>query len=421
MIRETTRPIARTLNISPAVLLPDSFIHRVGFYIRLYRFNTHYHTYAENVLRRSRKFVPLFKPLFEKYGFPWEVIWFIGVESSFNPNAISPAGAGGMFQFMPATAREYGLRVDEQSDERFYVMKAARAAAEYLKDLYLELGDMNLAFAAYNTGPNKVRRILKELPHIAERTFWELTAGDNALKTETREYLPQIYAMMTIARNDNARTLGIDVKDGPDTTDTHIVIINDTRRITPFKDSLTIKRILDLNPDLDTIEQLYREGYRNYPLRLPLNVAVHENKAVVVSKRLSPPPRRKKKKKRKPSFRARDVVERTIISPQDTLIYKVKRGNTLNMLARIFHSDVDALMKQNKLKFRSLRKNIRLRITPKVVLERIRYRIPHTARYTDLAQRFGVDFFDLKHINENKSATVAAGDTILVVRPYHGK
>lgn len=417
LIKKTVRHFAGQLSVKPEVVLPDSFIYRVTRYIRLYRYNEHYRAWLENTLRRSLKFRPLLAPLFKRYGFPDDILWFVAVESAFNPNALSPAGAAGMFQFMPATARQYGLRVDEQVDERFFVMKSARAAAAYLKDLYLELGDLNLAFAAYNTGPNKIRRLLKQLNHIRDRTYWQLIAGRNALKNETRAYLPQIYAVMTIARDGHAEKLGFRMSTEQDTTHSYIEVIDDTRTLKPFSDSLTVKHVLALNPDIDSMEQLYRESYRNFPLRLPSGVQVQRKRSTVHVKK-NPPKKERGKRKSRPAFNPDDIVSRKIIMPTDTLTYAVKRGNTLNMLARIFHTTVPAVMKLNRLRFRSLRQNMILKIRPEVSLEYLRYRLPRTATYLSLAERFGVDYFDLKHINSNKSATVAAGDTVLVVRKY---
>jgi membrane-bound lytic murein transglycosylase D len=100
-----------------------------------------------------------------------------------------------MWQFMPETAREYGLRVDWWVDERADPERSTRAAAAYLGDLYRMFGDWSLALAAYNCGPGRVKRTLDE---NGATTFWELLEA-SALPRETRGYVPTFYAALLIA------------------------------------------------------------------------------------------------------------------------------------------------------------------------------------------------------------------------------
>src|SRR5690606_37921070 len=109
------------------------------------------------------------------------------VESTFNPVARSPAGARGLFQLMPATARELGLRTFFP-DERTDPAKSAQAAARYLRQMHDRFGDWPLALAAYNAGPGRVRRTLEQ--HGAE-TFAGIAAH---LPAETQMYVPKVLA-----------------------------------------------------------------------------------------------------------------------------------------------------------------------------------------------------------------------------------
>ena len=421
-IQRQIRKLAYALKVRPGAVVPDSFVHNIERYIHLYRKNKTYRVYFETAVRRSRKFIPVFKPLFGKYGFPEELIYFIAVESAFNPNAISKAGAAGMFQFMPATAREYGLTVNPETDERFFVMKSAAAAAEYLKDLYLELGDINLTFAAYNTGPNKIRRLLKKLNSIHHRTYWQLTLESEELKSETREYLPQIYAVMTLANPENTSLYGFPDIPFVDTSTVRVFRVKDSRYIKPLVERFgaDIDRILKLNPELESIDQIQKEGYLDYPLFIPRelnvsNIVVGGEEMETVNRRA--PVKVIKKKKVRKTYDPGRIVDKKLFQPGDTLLYVVQRGNTLHMLARMFHVTVHHLKKVNGLKFKSLRKGTVLKIPVTLPLERLRYSMPRTERYVSLAERFGVNSFDLKHINPNKSATLEAGDTVLVIRP----
>lgn len=117
------------------------------------------------------------------------------IESAYMPTLTSRAGAHGIWQFMPDTAREYGLRVDWWVDERADPERSTRAAAKYLKDLHRMFDDWPLALAAYNAGPGRVRRALES---AGVSTFWELLEL-SALPKETRGYVPTFFATLLIA------------------------------------------------------------------------------------------------------------------------------------------------------------------------------------------------------------------------------
>jgi membrane-bound lytic murein transglycosylase D len=117
------------------------------------------------------------------------------IESGFNPIAYSPASASGLWQFMPSTARSYGLRVDSWVDERRNPEKATTAAVSYLSALYKRFGDWQLAVAAYNAGEGKIQRGLEK---YKAKNFWDLAAGDY-LPLETKRYVPKLIAAIIIA------------------------------------------------------------------------------------------------------------------------------------------------------------------------------------------------------------------------------
>lgn len=118
-----------------------------------------------------------------KYGLPEELKYLSIVESQLNPKAISKVGAKGMWQFMPVTARELGLKVTKTYDERLNAKKSTVAAAKYLKSLYGEFGDWLLVLAAYNSGPGTV---LKAIKRSGSRNFWSL---QHFLPAETRGHV----------------------------------------------------------------------------------------------------------------------------------------------------------------------------------------------------------------------------------------
>lgn len=140
---------------------------------------------------RAAALLPTVKAAFRANGVPEALVWQAEAESSFNPAAQSPVGARGLFQFMPATAREYGLAL-EPDDERLDPAKSAAAAARYLAVLHRRFGDWALALAAYNCGP---ARLSKALSKTGGRTFADV---QSSLPAETRLYVPKIDALLQV-------------------------------------------------------------------------------------------------------------------------------------------------------------------------------------------------------------------------------
>jgi hypothetical protein len=126
--------------------------------------------------------------IFREEGVPVELLRIAQVESNWKPFALSPKGAFGLWQLMPATAWRYGLRVDAMDDDRADVDKSTRAAARYLRDLHLRFGDWALALAAYNAGEDAVQRAMER---GASRDFWNLSER-KLLPAETRAYVPAV-------------------------------------------------------------------------------------------------------------------------------------------------------------------------------------------------------------------------------------
>ena len=143
---------------------------------------------------RAEEFIPRLKIVFADEGIPPELAWVAEVESSFNPDAGSPAGARGLFQFMPETAEQFGLEVS-QPDERTIPEKCARAAARYLGQLHRQFGNWALALAAYNAGAGRVERLLRRHQAL---TFEEIAAY---LPDETQLYVPKVMATLAVREN----------------------------------------------------------------------------------------------------------------------------------------------------------------------------------------------------------------------------
>ncbi len=406
--------------------IPDAFVEEIEKYIILYRDNAKFHSFFNRALRRSRKYVPALKKYFIDKGFPEEILYFVIIESGFNPNAISPAGAAGMFQFMPGTAKEYGLEVNSSRDERFFILKSGAAAAEYLKDLYLELGSINLALASYNSGPSKTRRALRALTDVTDRSFWAIHQKSDVLKTETRNYVPQIYAAIIMARSQNSEYFGFDTISFPKDSIYEMVRLPSAKEIKKLliKTSLTKQEILKLNPDIEDSGQIESLDMQDYPLFVPrslkndiMDVVPVVSKSFNVS--VSPKKKVSKNKKKKPlfSYDKKSVLQSRVIEKGDTLIYLVKRGNTLHMVARLFGVAEKDIIKWNHLRFRSLRKGQRLIIRMPDSVKRIVYKIPEKISYNRLGKQFLQPAGKLRQLNRFKSAWLAKDDTVFIYLP----
>lgn len=137
----------------------------------------------------AASWVPKLKPLFRGQRVPQELVWVAEVESSFDPQALSPAGAAGLYQLMPATAQTLGLSLSPR-DERLSGEKNARAAASYLRSLYPKFRDWRLTLASYNAGPGRVGELLKQR---GAKTFDAIAPF---LPAETQMYVPRIEAVI---------------------------------------------------------------------------------------------------------------------------------------------------------------------------------------------------------------------------------
>jgi membrane-bound lytic murein transglycosylase D len=170
-----------------------------------FKFFVHQHrAMFERFLDRSARFLPYVRKTFLARGIPADIAYLCMVESGGNPNARSPAGAAGLWQFMPLTGRKFGLTQNSWLDERRDPFKATYAASDYLLKLYSDFADWSLAVAAYNAGEGKIGRALSG---TGAKGFFELCRLDDQLdeksrlREETRDYVPRLIAVAKIMRN----------------------------------------------------------------------------------------------------------------------------------------------------------------------------------------------------------------------------
>ncbi|MFK7873859.1 MAG: transglycosylase SLT domain-containing protein [Oligoflexales bacterium] len=259
-------------------------------------------------------------PLLQEEGLPEELMYLAMVESGFNTSALSSARACGVWQFMPATGRMYGLNINYWVDERRDPAKATIAAARYLKDLHARFGDWYLAFAAYNAGPGSMRRAIRR---SKSRDYWRISKT-RYLKAETRNYVPKILAAMIIGRNPEEygfETASIQVTDFPKAS------IQVTRPIKleelAGRMKISLAELKHWNPELlrGITPPLHRNKAKHYPFRIPLH---HTEEFHSVEPTLSQ------------------------LEIRDVRMHKIRRGDTLIAIARRYGVSLRKLKEYNR-------------------------------------------------------------------------
>jgi len=263
-------------------------------------------------LQRAGKYLPMIYDIFEEEGLPKELAYLAMIESGFRPTITSRARAVGMWQFISATGRAYGLRIDDFVDERRDPVKSTRAAARHLKDLY-EHWDNNwlVALAAYNVSE---RRIQREIRRYKTTDFWKM----RSLPRQTRSYVPTFIAAATIAGNPEKYGFESPViqawvyDDVPVTRQASIDVIAKAAGISEQK-------VIELNPELRN----WITPNRAYSVRLPKGTE-------------------------------ETFVKNFTALPDDQLITKlihtVRRGETLSYIARKYRSSVTQIMRVNNIR-----------------------------------------------------------------------
>ncbi len=149
-------------------------------------------------LRRSGRYRDAIRKTLRGKSLPEDLLWLSMIESGFDPAARSPAGAMGLWQFMPETARLYGMSVDRWSDQRLSPQTATDAAADFLADLYRRFGSWDLAIAAYNMGYGGLVSVVRR---YNTNDFWSLVRLEGAVPWETTLYVPKLLAIAVIGHN----------------------------------------------------------------------------------------------------------------------------------------------------------------------------------------------------------------------------
>src|SRR5258705_2863021 len=237
---------------------------RVLSYVEL--FTGRLRGYLQEGLGRGARFLPMIQDVFRAEGLPLDLAYVPLVESAIKTDALSRAKAKGLWQFMRGTALENGLKHDWYIDERAEPEKATRAAAKYLKTLYNMYGDWHLALASYNGGPGRVQAAIRRSGGVKD--FWRLSASRRYLPRETRDYVPLILAAMIVARNPVQYGMEVEPAPAsvPNFEKVTLPVAVDLRRVAEWAGT-SVQTIQDLNPELRRWTTPVRA--KDYELRVP--------------------------------------------------------------------------------------------------------------------------------------------------------
>lgn len=304
---------------------------RVERHIRYFRTSKRDH--FDQWLARLNHYKPLVEKIFAQFQLPGDLVFLSLVESGFNPRAYSRARAAGPWQFMKATGKIYGLRVDEYVDERRDPIKSTVAAARYLRDLYDLFGTWPLAMAAYNAGERKIQRALRK---AKAETFWEI-AQTKFIRRETREYVPRFMAAAIIAKNPDQ--YGFEETPSDIHQFEEIVVSRPLplRAIAAATD-IPYAELHRLNPEL--CRDVTPPDDPAYHLKVPVGTRGTVEPVLATLKTWTPPvvtARFKKESNRQPGR------------------YRVRMGDSLSVIAKRFRVTIEDLKTRNKLSGRSVK------------------------------------------------------------------
>lgn len=302
--------------------------------------------------RKAEYYFPIFEDILGKHELPYELCYLPVIESALNPHAHSHMGAAGLWQFMPATGKKYGLEVNSLIDERMDPIRSTEAACRFLKALYGIFGDWNLVIAAYNCGPGNVNKAIHRAG--GKRDFWSIYPF---LPKETRGYLP-IFIAASYAMN-YAELHGICPAEPLMTMASDTIVTTERQHLKQIADNLDIplSELRRLNPQYarDIIP-----GGKAYALCLPIEKtgSYIDNQATILAYQAQ-----------ELIHNRRDEIEllqRTSVhggySVNGVTYYKIKEGDTLGGIAKKFHVSVKQLKAWNGLKSDMIRAGKTLKI-----------------------------------------------------------
>ena len=391
-------------------------------------FNTHVKSFIELYANRRRQqssrmlglsyvYFPMFEEYLAKYNLPLELKYLAMVESALNPTAGSKAGAKGLWQFMLATGKDYGLRVTTLLDERYDPMKETVAACQFLQSLYARYGDWFLVLAAYNSGPGTVNKAIIRAGGV--KNYWAIWPY---LPKETRGYVPAFIAvtyLMNYATEHNIYptnpglllhgTDTVMVRDRVGFDQINECIGVSMQDLVFFNPQYT-KRIIPASKDFPCALRM--------PMKYTLRFAQLEDSIYSYTSKAE---------------KAREVIEEKVEQVSDFVTHTVKKGESLGSIARKYHVTVSNIKQWNHLKRETIHVGQKLKIyrsgAPMAQVKSGGSKSggsggsqgtvkTHTVKQgetlSSISRKYGCTVNDLKKWNNLKSNTVKVGQKLKI-------
>ena len=254
-------------DVREAWTLPNLDHERVDYWVDRFTYNPDMREKMEGFLERSGRYVPMLIEKLDERGMPRDLIYLAMIESGFQPEAYSHAHASGLWQFIAETGQRYGLEIDRAVDERNDPVRSTEAALDYLNYMYERFDSWYLAAAGYNSGENRVARIMRETfgqeKARSEQDYYRIWSQ---LPSETRDYVPLMIAAARIAK-DPAKH-GFDHVEPVAPLEYDEVMMPPATQLADIAEAagVTVDEIHALNPHF----KLNRTpNNRDYPVRLP--------------------------------------------------------------------------------------------------------------------------------------------------------
>lgn len=348
-------------------------------------------------LDRSARYIPVMKDIFREKNLPEDLVYVAMIESGFNPYAVSWARAVGPWQFMPATGKLYGLKIDWWIDERKDPIKSTYAAAEHLKDLHNLFGSWPLALASYNAGAGKVQRAVLR---TRSDDFWDLKAS-RYIRKETKNYVPKYMAATIIAKNPGAYGFSVSNYEPYKFDEVVVEQSTDLRLIARCAGS-SYEEIKELNPEIR--RWVTPPQFSTYTVRIPAG--------------------------KKETFQTNYAA----ILPEQKIKWErheVRKGDTLAGLAKQYNTTPEAIRDINGLKKNRIApgKHVLIPVdingkaqdisylTPEQgsKQQQILYRVRRGETLSRIAKRHNVTVADIREWNKGIGSSVRAGQKIKLV------
>ncbi|MDE6198826.1 MAG: transglycosylase SLT domain-containing protein [Muribaculaceae bacterium] len=358
-VEPTDEELVQRLLSMPAVIeMPFNSV--VKSYIKMYVDRRR--SLVENMLGMSTYYMPIFEQALEQEGVPLELKYLPIIESALNPNAVSRAGATGLWQFMLPTARGLGMEINSLVDERRDPIRSSQMAARYLKQLHDIYSDWSLAIAAYNCGPGNVNKALRRAGEGGKKDFWEIYPF---LPPETRGYVPGFIAANYAMNYYDKHNISPALARRPIITDS--VYVKKRVHFQQIADVLNIpiEEIRTLNPQYR--QDVIPGDIKAYPLVLPS----HQALCYIISEDSIVAHDAEKYARRgivEPSTGSSKVSDDgKYIITEEIKFHKVKKGDTFSGLARRYGVTAASIKKANGIKTLRRGRTIKIVTTKKTL------------------------------------------------------